>query len=129
MSIFKRIRSLFSDGGSKDDRWRQVTSKERIDELIRRSAKKPQLFYKHSNRCGICSFTKAELEGSEELARKTEMNFIDVISSREISNQISRQLEIRHASPQAIVLEDGKVVWSGSHGAIKSEEILKELED
>lgn len=47
---------------------------------------------------------------------------VEVISAREISNQVAKDFSIKHESPQAIWLsKDGKVKWADSHHRITVE--------
>ena len=48
---------------------------------------------------------------------------VKVIESRPVSNQIAKDLEVEHQSPQAIVLSEKKVLWHASHGTITKQRI------
>ncbi|MFA6978280.1 MAG: bacillithiol system redox-active protein YtxJ [Ignavibacteriaceae bacterium] len=53
---------------------------------------------------------------------KLRCGIVEVISAREVSNQIAKDFGIKHESPQAIWLsKDGKVKWSESHHRITVE--------
>jgi hypothetical protein len=43
--------------------------------------------------------------------------YLDLLAHRDVSNEIARKLDIRHESPQAIVLKDGKPVAVGGSQA------------
>lgn len=50
---------------------------------------------------------------------KLRCGIVEVISAREVSNQIAKDFSIKHESPQAIWLsKDRKVKWSDSHHRI-----------
>ena len=120
---------MFSQiGADISEEWNIPENISEADEVLEQSKKRPQLLYKHSNRCGTCMFAKSEIEGSTSAIKKlTDMHFIDVIGNREVSNHFAEKLNLRHESPQAILLVDGKVVWHASHSGIKSAKILEAL--
>ena len=58
-----------------------------------------------------------------EKALKLENNvfnyyFLDIIKYRELSNAIADSFEIRHESPQLLVVKNGKVIADDSHYGI-----------
>lgn len=53
---------------------------------------------------------------------------VKVIEHRDISNAIESQLDIRHESPQLLLLREGKVAWHASHFSITGEAIKSALE-
>lgn len=129
MSFVEGLKNMFSQVGTDiSEEWNVIETISDAEKVLEHSEQHPQLLYKHSNRCGTCMFAKSEIESSaEEIKEKAGMNFIDVIGSREVSNYLAEKLNIRHESPQAILLDDGKVVWHNSHSAIKSNKILESL--
>ncbi|MDX1585781.1 MAG: bacillithiol system redox-active protein YtxJ [Balneolaceae bacterium] len=129
MSFFEGIKNMFSQSeNGLSDEWHTLKEQNAVDEVIHSSDDKPQLIYKHSYRCSVCLFSKSNLEKqAEEITRFADMHFVDVISSREVSNYIAEQLGVRHESPQAILLHKGEVIWHASHGSIKSAKILEVL--
>ncbi len=52
---------------------------------------------------------------------------VDVLAQRPLSQAIAARLGIRHESPQAIVLRQGKAVWDASHFAITAKEVSTTL--
>jgi bacillithiol system protein YtxJ len=52
---------------------------------------------------------------------------IDVLSQRPLSQRLAADLGIRHESPQAIVLQDGKPVWHASHYDVTADALAKEV--
>lgn len=106
-------------GSESDDIWEVMTKLSRIETIKQRSKQRPQLIYKHSHRCGTCMFTKGNLEqAAEGLLDNVDMHFINVVKNREVSNRVASEFEIRHESPQAILIDNGKVIWHASHGSI-----------
>ena len=53
---------------------------------------------------------------------------IDLISNREISDSIEHQFEIKHESPQVLIIKNGQCVYHKSHLNIRFDEILDNLD-
>ena len=120
---------MFSQNGTRmAEDWNILADNSAVEDAIRKSEEKPQLIYKHSGRCSVCVFAKSNLEhGAEEISEVADMNFVDVIASRGVSNYIAEKLNVRHESPQAILLDQGKIIWHDSHGSVKSAKILDQV--
>jgi bacillithiol system protein YtxJ len=59
-----------------------------------------------------------------------EFELIDVISKRTRSEEIARQFDIEHESPQVIIVDDNNnVIWSDSHRQITEENIIQAIKD
>jgi bacillithiol system protein YtxJ len=95
----------------------------KLDELVAASANEPVIIFKHSNTCGI----SADLYEQVSALDRT-INLVTVQISRGISNEIESRLGIRHQSPQAFVIKDGKAVYHASHYAISPKDIEKHLQ-
>jgi len=123
----------FSDSArneSSNTIWNRISGLGVIKTVLQNSNDKPQLIYKHSHRCSICFLAKEELEKvAEELNSIADLYIVNVINQREVSNSIASKLEVRHESPQVIILKNKKVVWNGSHWSVKGKEILKQLDN
>jgi bacillithiol system protein YtxJ len=48
-----------------------------------------------------------------------------VLENRRLSNTIASRFGVRHESPQAIVLRDGRPYWNASHWAITTDALSK----
>lgn len=126
--MFEGLKSFFDGGDSTLEGWNIVEETATVERILQASKERPQLIYKHSNRCSTCLFTKSELEQVfEDIQDQAEMHFVDVIRNRSASDSIAEQLGIRHESPQAILLDKGKVIWHASHSGIKGREVLQAL--
>ena len=87
----------------------------------------PAVIYKHSDRCGLCRRSLRELEKFAAGSPAVPVLKVDVVGSRALSDEIADRLEVHHESPQAIVVNDGDVVWSGSHRAVTASRIAEAL--
>jgi len=106
-----------------------LTPVEHIDELhqlIAESDSRPVLLFKHSHTCGVSMEALDELVAhindrpdgmSPRAARAVEPRYamVTVQTHRAVSNAVAQQLGVRHETPQALLIRDGRVVWSASH--------------
>lgn len=126
MSLFKKIGDIFnSESESKADfGWASMHVEDELSDMLKASNTKPQVIYKHSNRCATSFFALKNIQRlSEEERRKADFYMVDVIGQRALSSQISEMLGVRHESPQLIILKDGEVCWHGSHHNVGAEAI------
>jgi bacillithiol system protein YtxJ len=52
---------------------------------------------------------------------------VTVQTHRAISNAVSAKLGVRHETPQALLIRDGRVIWSASHFRVTAEAMKKAL--
>lgn len=127
MGLFDAVKGTFS-GSETDDIWKDVSEPSQIEDILENSEERPQLIYKHSNRCSVCFVSKGNLEqASEDILEYADMHFLNVVNNRDASDHIADELSVRHESPQVIILDNREVIWHASHGDIESGEILKRL--
>lgn len=81
-----------------------------LEELFARSHNEPVLLFKHSNACPISARAYRQMEEV-----KTPVSIVVVQKSRDISQQVAERTGVRHETPQALVLRNGRVVWNASH--------------
>src|SRR5262245_21449754 len=106
----------------------QLTHLQHIDEfetLLTESSHRPLLLFKHSMSCGTSYEALDELidhlnsspaeaghHGNRLPARYA---MITVPPHRELSTAVAKRLGVRHETPQALLIREGRVVWSASH--------------
>jgi bacillithiol system protein YtxJ len=87
-----------------------------LDAAIAESRERPVLVFKHSRTCGIsCEALDQLHEHLERADARTAYKLITVQSHRRVSDEASARFGIRHETPQAILLRDGRPVWNASH--------------
>lgn len=99
-----------------------IDSLETLERLFEDSFDRPVVLLKHSTSCGISSGVYREV--SQVAA---DVNVVVIQTHRELSNSISARTGVRHESPQAIVLVDGKPVYHASHYDIEAVHIEASL--
>ncbi len=108
--------------------WQTVETPQDIQTIIDRSHQHPCIIYKHSPRCGISHSVKERFEKNWKAAEsEAELYYVDVVGQRAISDQIAQTFDVTHQSPQALVLNDGKVIFDTSHRAITAEALQEAI--
>lgn len=101
---------------------RAVKTTEDLDVLLALSESTPVMVLKHSTRCPISSFAHREyieyVPGAAE--RGVTCAMILVVEDRAVSLELAERVGVRHESPQAILLRDGKAVWDDSHERVNA---------
>ncbi len=95
---------------------------EQLEQLISDSSEKPVVIFKHSTTCPISAGVYQEVSGAD-----ADINLIVVQNARDVSKAIAEKTGVRHESPQAIVLKNGKVIYNASHYDVTAKDIEKML--
>src|SRR5258708_28579990 len=96
----------------------ELRSIESLDQFLASANGGAIVILKHSDNCGISDRAYAELT---KLARP--IGLVTVQTARAVSNEIEARMGVAHETPQVLIIRDGKVVWSVSHGRVKAEAI------
>jgi bacillithiol system protein YtxJ len=79
------------------------------------------VLFKHSATCAVSWAAHSNVKRFQEQNPDVPVYFVAVQKDRAASQQIAQRLNIRHESPQLIVLRRGAVASVASHGAITEE--------
>ena len=97
---------------------------EMLEAAIAESRERPVLLFKHSRTCGISCGALEELNAHLERGEaRAAYRMITVQSHRRVSDEVAARLGVRHETPQAILLRDGRPVWKASHFRITADEL------
>jgi bacillithiol system protein YtxJ len=100
-------------------RWKTLESLLQLDEAIAHSESSTQIIFKHSTRCIISKMVLQQFEEQlDSIPANAELLFLDLLSRRDVSNAIAKQLNVHHESPQVIVIKNGKATFHESHHSI-----------
>src|SRR4051812_1106389 len=102
---------------------------ESLDAAIAESRERPVLLFKHSRYCGVSCEALDELHSHIETSAPGAVSYkmITVQTHRPVSDAAAQRLGIRHETPQAILLKDGKPVWNASHFRITATQLDRAL--
>ena len=106
-----------------------LTDIQSLDAAIAESRERPVLLFKHSRYCGVSCEALDELNAHIESqgASSAAYKMITVQTHRSVSDAAAELLGLRHQTPQAILLRDGKVVWNASHFSITAAKLDQAL--
>jgi bacillithiol system protein YtxJ len=96
----------------------EINSKEQLDVLFEKSNENPIVLFKHSTTCPISAGVHQEISNAD-----ADINIVIVQKARNVSDEIARRTGIRHESPQAIILKDGKVVYHAAHYDVTASDV------
>lgn len=103
----------------------EITEQNELDNLFAASGKQAVLLFKHSLTCPISYAAYEEMS----LMKTEPINLIIVQDARAVSSEIAERTGVRHESPQAIILRDGKPAWHASHYDITKSSVTRALEE
>ena len=126
LTLFYFSMNWFSRDINKD--WISLSEPQQLSGLIMESSSIPVIIYKHSSRCGLSAMTENKLEeGWESLHPRVKLYFLDLIRNREVSNSVAERFNVRHQSPQILIIKNGICVYHSSHHEINVETILENI--
>ncbi len=86
------------------------------------------LIYKHSTICWASFVAHRHVRKFAAKRRDVPIFMVDVLSSRDVSNSVASLLNVRHESPQLILVKNGVAVWDTSHYRITQKAIEKQFQ-
>jgi len=126
--LFLFISMNLNFSSEKQNEWIILNDENQLNDLIVESRLKPVIIYKHSTRCGLSTMTYQRLQnGWEQISPKASLYYLDLVRYREISSKVSEIFNVRHQSPQVLVIKNGSSVYMASHHEILVNEILQNL--
>ena len=115
------LKKIFKASEPKEEKilpWQALTDVSQLDEIAKRSKIKTQLIFKHSTRCGISKMVINQFVAMYDLETNADLYYLDLLSYREVSNEVSNRFQVFHQSPQLLVIRNELIVAHASHGAI-----------
>jgi bacillithiol system protein YtxJ len=116
------LNKLFGTSSTKDTKtlpWIPLNDIQQINLIAEKSHLKTQVIFKHSTRCGISRMVLNQFIESYGLSEKeVDLYYLDILSYRDVSNQVGYHFQVIHESPQLLVIQNGVVVTHASHGAV-----------
>ena len=89
----------------------------KLDKIKEDSFHNPQFIFKHSTRCSISKIVLSRFESTHDSASLS-VYLLDLLNYRNISNQIADDFNVKHESPQFLVIKDGECHTHSSHTSI-----------
>lgn len=98
--------------------WVALESEQQLQELL--SSSESALIFKHSTRCGISRSVLSQFERELEEKEGFTLYFLDLLNFRNLSDSIAEKTNVRHESPQVLLIQDGKIRYQASHESINA---------
>ena len=99
--------------------WIPLDNIKRLKDIVGKSKIKPQVIFKHSTRCGVSRMLMNQFIDAYDFNKEdVDLYYLDLLSHRDISNEVAQQFQVVHQSPQLIIVKDGDLVAHASHGQI-----------
>ena len=107
----------FTSNKNEKLKWLRIEDDLSYKDAIQSSYEEVILIFKHSTRCSISSMALNRMEDTQNqtIAR---CYYLDLLSYRNISNQIEEDFAVNHQSPQILVIKNGKCIFHTSHNNI-----------
>lgn len=109
--------------------WNTIETESDLEKLIEESHTQPILLFKHSTRCSISATALGRIERNwtSDNYKLIKPYFLDLITYRNISNEIADKFKVLHESPQVLLIKNGVSVYNNSHMGISLPAILENL--
>jgi bacillithiol system protein YtxJ len=107
-------------------KWNTLNLAEQLNSIDTESQNLPILIFKHSTRCSISSTALSRLERKwqDNDNLKLKPYYLDLLEHRIISNTIAQRYQIEHQSPQVLIINQGKCIYSATHLDIFYDELM-----
>ena len=96
--------------------WIQLTSLSQLEEIKEISKSEPIAIFKHSTRCGISRMVLNSFEKQmDESLKNFKVYYLDLLAYRGLSDEVGFTFQVRHQSPQLLVIKNGVLAAHASH--------------
>jgi bacillithiol system protein YtxJ len=108
--------------------WINLTNLDEITDIKTLSISESIFIFKHSTRCGISRMVKKQFE-KLLLPNKNNIKvyYLDLLKYRNVSDAVSEVFQVRHQSPQLLIIRNEVAVKHASHYDITTISINKYL--
>ncbi len=97
--------------------WINLTNTYELSKIKDDSFQDPQFIFKHSTRCSISKMVLNRFESNNDSVFMS-VYLLDLLNYRDLSNQIANDFNVKHESPQILVIKDGECNKHLSHTSI-----------
>ncbi len=112
---------------TKNEKWTDLTDFKQLEQLDKESDEMPVVIFKHSTSCSISAMAWGRfnrgLESNPE--KECKYYYLDLLKYRDISNMISEKYNVRHESPQILIVLNGKCIDNASHFGVSFSKVLE----
>ncbi|MBE8722178.1 bacillithiol system redox-active protein YtxJ [Sphingobacterium pedocola] len=106
--------------------WITLSTADQLDAIY--TSNEIVVLFKHSTRCPVSSMAKRSLEFDKELIPEgAKFYYLDLIANRSLSNKIAELWDVRHESPQILIVKGEICLYNASHQDIEMRELINFL--
>ena len=105
--------------------WISLDNLSQLSDIDEKSKGKTQVIFKHSTRCGISRMVMNQFVDAFNVDSNLDLYYLDLLSYRDVSNEIGYKFQVMHQSPQLLIIKNGVTVAHSSHGAINDLDLEK----
>ena len=102
----------------------EITTQEQLEAALQADR---FLLFKHSHRCSTSTHAFRQYRMFVEAHPEVPHGWIDVVAHRDWARDMARQVDVRHASPQALWMNQGHVLWHTSHFEITTDSLAENV--
>lgn len=106
--------------------WLELSEEAELHKINEMSKQQPVMLFKHSTRCSISdtALNRVERAWNKESSGGVLPYYLDLIAHRSLSNKVAEAYNIKHESPQVLLIKDGKCIYHASHLSINLQEVI-----
>ena len=97
--------------------WINLTNTYELSKIKDDSFQDPQFIFKHSTRCSISKMVLSRFKSTNDSVSLS-VYLLDLLNYRDLSNEIVDDFNVKHESPQLLVIKDGECFKHSSHTSI-----------
>lgn len=106
--------------------WIALNSADQLEEI--RNSNEPVVIFKHSTRCPVSGMAKRNVEFEATLLpENVPAYFLDLIKYRDLSNLIADTWDVRHESPQILLIRNQQCIYHASHNEISVADVVVKI--
>jgi bacillithiol system protein YtxJ len=106
---------------------KKIDTLEQFEDLLKQEDK--FLFLKHSLTCPISHAAYQEYVKYAESNQSVPAYYLAVQDSRPLSNELAEKFNIKHESPQVLLIKNGSAVWNASHWKITNRSLTSAISE
>jgi len=106
---------------------KKIDTSSQLEDLLKKEDK--FFLLKHSLTCPISHAAYQEYEKYAAENESVPTYYLAVQEARPLSNEIAEKFEIKHESPQAILIKNGDAIWNASHWKITNRSLTNAISE
>ncbi|MFT5077738.1 MAG: bacillithiol system protein YtxJ [Planctomycetota bacterium] len=128
MGLFSKSKKTKEEKTENQVPWHILSDISQLEEIKELSMSRPVAIFKHSTRCGISRMVLRQFESTYSLKdEQLKLYYLDLLTYRNISDEIGFTFQVLHQSPQLIVVKNGVAVAHAAHHGIQADALEKHI--